>query len=173
MTWPVIKAAFGRIEIIFHHKEEIQTRANRKCCNLKSWLSKILNSRTIPEQAWKKGIFSSSFPVPKKIQNNLRNSTIGNLETLCVKFDASPWLFFAPSPTKGSPLVILKIPQPPPPIKANLKSSNPPVSIGGSHYAVIATFRWYLIPLSSYHSVPTFANSNMLPSFIVLPHMIF
>ena len=34
-TWPVIKVAFGRIEIIFHHKEEIQTGGNHKCYNLK------------------------------------------------------------------------------------------------------------------------------------------
>ena len=34
-TWPVIKVAFGRIEI-FHHKEDFQTRGNRKCSNLKS-----------------------------------------------------------------------------------------------------------------------------------------
>ena len=60
-TWPVIKVAFGRIEI-FHHKEDFQTRGNRKCSNLKSWLSKVLNSRT----SLKKGIFSSSFPGPKK-----------------------------------------------------------------------------------------------------------
>ena len=38
-------------EIIFSHKWEIQTGDNRKCCNLRSRSSKILNSRTIPEQS--------------------------------------------------------------------------------------------------------------------------
>ena len=126
------------------------------------------NSRT----SLKKGIFSSSFPVPKKIQNNLRNSSIGNLETLGVNLMHPP-SYFSPNPQLRVPSSYFENSPTPPPIKANLKSSNPPVSIGGSHYAVIATFHWYLIPLSSYHSVPTFANSNMLPSLIVLPHMIF
>ena len=34
-TLLVIKVVFGRIEIIFDHKEEIQTGGNHKCCNLK------------------------------------------------------------------------------------------------------------------------------------------
>ena len=41
----------GKTEIIFSHKWEIQTGGNRKCCNLRSRSSKILNSRTIPEQS--------------------------------------------------------------------------------------------------------------------------
>ena len=36
----------------------------------------------------------------------------------------------------------------------------------------IAVLIWYLMPLISYHSVPTFVNSNML-SFNTLHHMIF
>ena len=60
-TLLVIKVVFGRIEIIFDHKEEIQTGGNHKCCNLKGSLSKILNSRT----SLKKGIFSTSSPAPK------------------------------------------------------------------------------------------------------------
>ena len=98
-TWPVIKVAFGRIKIIFHHKEEIQTGGNHKCYNLKSWLSKILNSRT----SLKKGIFSSSFPAPKKIQNNLRNSRIGHPKTICMKFDESPSYFSPPYQLKVPP----------------------------------------------------------------------
>ena len=39
-----------------------------------------------------------------------------------------PSYFSCPYPTKVSPLVIFKIP----PIKSNLKSSNPSVSIGGA-----------------------------------------
>ena len=87
-TCPVIKVAFDRIEIIFHHKEEVQTGDNRKCCNLKSWLSKVLNSII----SLKNRIFSA----PKKIQNNLRNSRIGHPETLCMKFHVSPSYFSPP-----------------------------------------------------------------------------
>ena len=54
-------------EVIFSHNWEIQTGgiATRNCCNLRSCLSKILNSRI----SLKKWPFSSTFPVPKKIQN--------------------------------------------------------------------------------------------------------
>ena len=82
---------------------------------------KILSWRAIP-----KGVFSSTFPVPKKIQNNSRNSknskTIGHPDSLFMELHASPLqLFFIPS-KEGFLPVILEIPHS---IKPNLKSSNP------------------------------------------------
>ena len=44
---------------------DIQTGGNRKCYNLRSRSSKILNSRTIPEQAWKSGFFQVHFQYQK------------------------------------------------------------------------------------------------------------
>ena len=57
-----------------------------------------------------------------------------------MEFDASPQLFFPPhlSPTNGPPLAVLKISQPP--NKGKFEIFQLPVSTGGSHYAVIATF---------------------------------
>ena len=101
-TCSVNKVAFGKIKIIFHHKEEIQTGCNHKCCKLKRWLSKILNSRTIQEQVWKKGFFWVHFQHQKKIQNNSRYSRIGHPAMLWMKFDASPSYF--------SPLRQLRVP---------------------------------------------------------------
>ena len=66
VTRPIIKVALGIIEIIFYHKEETQTEGNRKCCNLTSWLSKILNSRAIPEQARKSEFFVKYISSTKK-----------------------------------------------------------------------------------------------------------
>ena len=43
----------------------------------------------------------------------------------------------------------------------------PQLVLGGSHYAVIATFHWCLILLSSYHSIHTFANSNVSMHFLI------
>ena len=71
----------GQDEVIFSQKWEIQTAGgNRKYCNLKSRSSKILNSWTIPEQAWKSGFFQVHFQYQRKIfQNNSRNSrTVGH-----------------------------------------------------------------------------------------------
>ena len=48
-----------------------------ECFDLKFWLSKILNSRIIPEKAWKSGFFpvhSQYKKKKKKIQNNSQNS---------------------------------------------------------------------------------------------------
>ena len=118
-TWPVIKVAFGRIKIIFYHKEEIQTGGNRKCCNRKSWMSKILNSRT----SLKNGIFSSSFPAPKKIQNNLTNSRIEYPETLCMKFDVSPSYFSPPDQLMVPPSYFENSPTP---NKGNFEILQPP-----------------------------------------------
>ena len=55
----------GNTQIIFSHKWEIQTGGNRNFCNLRSRSSKILNSRTIPEQAWKSGFFQVYFQYQK------------------------------------------------------------------------------------------------------------
>ena len=65
MAEPIIKAALDTIEIVFYHKWEIQTGDNRKCCNAKKMIVKILNSRTIPEQAWKSGFFQVHFQYQK------------------------------------------------------------------------------------------------------------
>ena len=97
MAEPIIKAALDTIEIVFYHKWEIQTGDNRKCCNAKKMIVKILNSRTIPEQAWKSGFFKY-ISSTKKIQNNSRSSrnskTIGHPETLYMELHTSPQLFF-------------------------------------------------------------------------------
>ena len=65
MAEPIIKTALDTIEIVFYHKWEIQTGDNRKCCNAKKMIVKILNSRTIPEQAWKSGFFQVHFQYQK------------------------------------------------------------------------------------------------------------
>ena len=55
----------GQDEVIFSHKWEIQTGGNRNCCNIRSRLSKILNSRTIQEQALKSVFFQVHFQYQK------------------------------------------------------------------------------------------------------------
>ena len=75
-TLLVIKVVFGRIEIIFDHKEEIQTGGNHKCCNLKGSLSKILNSRT---------------SLKKEIFLNFISSTKINTEQFKEFKDWAPW----------------------------------------------------------------------------------
>ena len=63
----------GQYFIIFSHKWEIQTGGNWKSCKLRSRSSNSEfknNFRT----SLKKWLFSSTFPVPKKFQNNSRNS---------------------------------------------------------------------------------------------------
>ena len=54
-------------------------------------MSKILNSRAIPEQAWKSGFFQ------------LYSRIIGHHETLCMVLHASSQLFFIP-PSKRFPI---------------------------------------------------------------------
>ena len=54
-------------------------------------MSKILNSRAIPEKAWKSGFFQ------------LYSRTIGHHETLCMVLHASSQLFFIP-PSKRFPI---------------------------------------------------------------------
>ena len=128
MTRPVIKAAFGKIEIMFYHEEEIQTGGNHICCNLKNWLSKILNSRTIPEQALKNWIFSSTFPVPKTSRTIEGIQEMSALKFYVWNYMYCPVIFHSPSTTKGSALVILKISHHRTHhlIKRNLKSSSHP-----------------------------------------------
>ena len=70
-TRPIIKVALGIIEIIFYHKEETQTEGNQKSCNL-SWLSKILNSRAIPEQAQKNEFFMKYISSTKKSPEQIK-----------------------------------------------------------------------------------------------------
>ena len=101
MTRPVIKVALGRIEIFYHYKIS-QTGSNQKWCNLKSSLSKILNSRTIPEQAWKSGFFKyiSSTP-PKKTIQGIQGTpeTLGTLKHyLWMELHASPSFFLPLNP---------------------------------------------------------------------------
>ena len=103
-TRPVIKVAWDRIQIIFYHTQEIQTGDNWKCCNLKSSLSKILNARSIPEQARKSEFFQEYFQYQKKSKTIHRIQRIpeplGLLKLYVLKY-MHPSSYFS-SPNKGS-----------------------------------------------------------------------
>ena len=98
MARPIIKAALDTIEIYFitNGRSKQGTTGNvvtqKNDCKNSEFEN---NSRT----SLKKWVFSSTFPVPKKIQNNSRSSrnskTIGHPETLCMELDTSPQLFFS------------------------------------------------------------------------------
>ena len=101
-------------------------------------MSKNLNSRTIPEQAWKSEFFQLHFQYQKKNQNNSRNSRIiGHPGTLCMELHAPPppQLYVLHPPTKGSLQLFKKFhdlsPPPPPANKSKFEIFQSPISIEG------------------------------------------
>ena len=108
MTSAVIKVPFGRMEITFDHKEEIQTGGNHKCCTLKSWLAKILNLRAFLNKPEKSDFFKF-ISSTKKNPELFKNSEHWNsrYEFWCIPS------YFSPSLQLRSPLVIFKLPPTP------------------------------------------------------------
>ena len=116
--------------------------------NLKYWLSKILNSGTIPEQVWKIGFFQLHFQYTKQIQDNLGNSSnargIGHPETYVWNCMHPPYLFFIPQ-IRILPSYFRNS-STPPPSKAKFgifQSRLPPVSIWGGREGEGVTL-WYI-----------------------------
>ena len=104
-------------------------------------MSKIPNSRTIPEWSWKRGFFQEHF------QNQKKSRTIQGIQgipeplgtlKLCLELHASHSFFYStipapPAPqTKGSSQLSRKFPNPLAPSKAKFETFQlSPVSIGG------------------------------------------
>ena len=119
----------------------------------------------------KKGFSSSSFPVQKTQFTEFKDWALWNS---MYKIWSIPLVIFTPSlQLRIPPSYFENSPTPNPQEGQIWNLPTPKLVLGGSHYAAIVTFYWYLIPLSSYHSIPTFSNSNMLKSFNAFPHMIF
>ena len=89
----------GQDEVIFSHKWEIQTGDNWKCCNLRSRSSKILISRTIPEQAWKSGFFQVHFQYQKNSRTIQGIQGIPELLATCTVQNIGNIIIWAQSPT--------------------------------------------------------------------------
>ena len=102
-------------------------------------MSKNLNSRTIPEQAWKSEFFQLHFQYQKKNQNNSRNSRIiGHPGTLCLELHAPPppppsYMFCIPQLRVLSSYLRNSTPSllPPPANKCKFEIFQSPISIEG------------------------------------------